>query len=264
MSAWILLRGLTREGRHWGTFAERLSADIADASSVTLLDLPGNGSEAAMKAPLSVSEMTQFVRSRASALGLVAPYRLLAMSLGGMVATDWAQRYPEDIERLVLINTSMQPFCAINERLRPATWPALVRAAASWNGSSRSEQLIHGLTCNRRDSVKDDIAAWSEIRRTAPVSAANALRQLWAAARFRADTQAPRCPTLLLSSKADGLVDPVCSLRIATQWNASHAEHSWAGHDLPHDDSEWTSQVIARWLRTVDADEALASHGSPR
>ena len=115
MSRWILLRGLTREGRHWASFPQRLAQETA-AKSVTLLDLPGNGREVLVPAPLNVADMMNFVRTQASAAGLAPPYRLLAMSLGGMVATDWAQRYPQEIERLVLINTSMRPFCAMSER----------------------------------------------------------------------------------------------------------------------------------------------------
>jgi len=249
MSAWILLRGLTREGRHWGTFAERLSSDIADASSVTLLDLPGNGGEAAMKAPLSVSDMMRFVRSRASALGLAAPYRLLAMSLGGMVATDWAQRHPGEIERLVLINTSMRPFSRMHERLRPSAWPGLLGVAAHWRDATRAESGIHRLTCNNVETLGADLDAWSEIRRSAPVSRGNALRQLWAAARFSATAAKPHCPLLILSSRADKLVNPVCSAKLAAAWGAAHREHQWAGHDLPHDDPAWTSEQVQAWLR---------------
>jgi pimeloyl-ACP methyl ester carboxylesterase len=263
MSTWILLRGLTREARHWGFFPALFSREL-DSFAVaeertTLLELPGNGRENALRAPLDVLEMMRFVRSGAAALGLPAPYRLLAMSLGGMVGTAWAQRYPEEIERLVLVNTSMQPFCRMTERLRPAAWPALAYLLGAWPNPETSERIIHDLTCNRSDTIIDDIAAWAEIRRTAPVSAANGLRQLWAAARFRADRQAPRCPVLLLSSKSDRLVDPACSARIAAQWEAggagaTHAMHPWAGHDLPHDDPEWVSKTICDWLLAVERD----------
>jgi pimeloyl-ACP methyl ester carboxylesterase len=250
MSRWILLRGLTREGRHWASFPQRLAQETA-AESVTLLDLPGNGREVLVPAPLNVADMMNFVRTQASAAGLAPPYRLFAMSLGGMVATDWAQRYPQEIERLVLVNTSMRPFCAMTERLRPAAWPTLARAAVSWADPVRCEGIIHALTCNRVDTAAADLASWVEIRRTAGVGAANGLRQLWAAARFRAHRHAPGCPTLLLSSKEDRLVDPVCSARIAARWQTTHTEHPWAGHDLPHDDPEWVSQAIVDWLRRV-------------
>ncbi|MDB5990081.1 MAG: Hydrolase [Herbaspirillum sp.] len=255
MSTWILLRGLTREARHWGSFPalfDRESDFAVAAERMMLLELPGNGRENALRAPLGILEMMTFARSSAAALGMRAPYRLLAMSLGGMVGTAWAQRYPEEIERLVLVNTSMQPFCRMTERLRPAAWPALAHLVGAWPNPETSERIIHALTCNRSDTVIDDIAAWAEIRRTAPVSAANGLRQLWAAARFRADRQAPCCPVLLLSSGLDRLVDPACSARIAAQWGAAHAMHPWAGHDLPHDDPEWISKMICDWLLAVE------------
>jgi pimeloyl-ACP methyl ester carboxylesterase len=253
MSTWILLRGLTREGRHWGSFPEQLRVETdfnGSANNIAMLDLPGNGRENALSAPLNVADMVKFVRSRAAEAGLLPPYRLVAMSLGGMVATGWAQRYPDEVERLVLINTSMRPYSAMNERLRPEIWPALMRVAASWAHPMKCETIIHDLTCNRLDTQSADIAAWAAIRQSAGVSAANGLRQLWAAARFRADKHAPACPTLLLSSRADRLVDPVCSTRIAAQWGTAHAMHVWAGHDLPHDDPVWTSKAIAGWLRT--------------
>ncbi|HEY4072005.1 MAG TPA: alpha/beta hydrolase [Herbaspirillum sp.] len=257
MSTWILLRGLTREARHWGSFpalfGRGLDSFAIAEERMRLLELPGNGRQNALRAPLGVLEMMAFVRSGAVASGMPAPYRLLAMSLGGMVGTAWAQRYPEEIERLVLVNTSMQPFCNMRERLRPAALPALAHLAGAWPNPETSERIIHALTCNRSDTAIDDIAAWAEIRRTAPVSAVNGLRQLWAAARFRADRQAPRCPVLLLSSRSDRLVDPACSARISAQWGAKHATHPWAGHDLPHDDPEWTSKTICDWLLAVDA-----------
>ena len=258
MSAWILLRGLTREARHWGSFPALFGRELgagsgSDSDSVagegmTLLELPGNGRKNAVRTPLDVHDMMMFVRADAARLGIPAPYRLLAMSLGGMVATAWAQQYPEEIERLVLVNTSMRPFCYLTERLRPAAWPAIKRLIAAWPDPEESERIIHDLTCNRRDTIADDIAAWAGVRRTAPVSTVNGLLQLWAAARFRAGRKAPRCPTLLLSSESDRLVNPVCSARIAARWGAAHAEHPWAGHDLPHDDPQWTSKTICDWV----------------
>ena len=261
MSAWILLRGLTREARHWGAFPEQFSLGVGAAvgsatagSSVTLLELPGNGRERGVQAPLSVPDMMTLVRSRAAESGIAGPYRLLAMSLGGMVATAWAQRHPQEIERLVLINTSMRPFCKLTQRMRPEAWPVVGRAALAWTNPQDCERRLHDLTCNRRDTVADDIATWMEIRRTAGVSAANGLRQLWAAARFQAEREAPHCPTLLLSSAADRLVDPACSARIAAQWRAAHVEHPWAGHDLPHDDPQWTTETIVDWLLNSASD----------
>ncbi len=266
MSTWILLRGLTREARHWGVLPEALRASldgIADGvpSRVLAIDLPGNGAYARARAPLEVGAMVDFVRVAARESGAPGPYCVLAMSLGGMVATCWAQRHPAEIARLVLINTSMRPFSRFDERLRPAAWPMLVRIAAHWGDARRAENTIHRLTCNHRESRDADVQTWAAIRSSAPVSRANALRQLIAAARFKAHAQPPACGTLVLSSSEDGLVDPACSAALAAAWGAEHWRHPWAGHDLPHDDPAWAVERIRAWLLQADAERTSVTAG---
>jgi len=250
---WILLRGLTRESRHWGAFATLLAAK----GGVLPIDLPGNGTLASQRSPFAVEAYVDALRAEARRHGARAPYRVLAMSLGGMVATAWALRYPEEIARLALVNTSMRAYSRPYERLRPAAWPALVRVARHWSGRDRdgmAETLIHGLTCARRDTLAADLEAWRAIRASAGVSRANALRQLAAAARFEA-RGVPRCAVLVVSSRGDRLVNPVCSERLARAWCAPHVEHPWAGHDLPHDDPHW----LADALHAVDVAGAAAA-----
>jgi alpha-beta hydrolase superfamily lysophospholipase len=168
-----------------------------------LLDLPGNGEFTHLRAPSTVADMVGFVRNAALQSGMPGPYCVLAMSLGGMVATDWAQRHPYEIERLVLINTSMRPFSQMQERLRPSAWPDLLGVAAHWRDAPRAEHGIHRLTCNNVETLGDDLDTWSRIRRSAPVSRGNALRQLWAAARFTADAARP-IPCARRSSRRRG------------------------------------------------------------
>lgn len=259
MSTWILLRGLTREARHWGALPDALRAALDDSKQVgspagaaptrvLTIDLPGNGEHAGLRAPADVAGMVEFVREAARASGAPGPYCVLAMSLGGMVATCWAQRHPADIARLVLINTSMRPFSRFDERLRPQAWPGLARIAWHWSHAAVAESEIHRLTCNARETRDADLTQWITIRQSAPVSRANALRQLLAAARFSAGRNRPVCETLVLSSREDGLVDPACSAALAAAWHADHWRHTWAGHDLPHDDPTWTVERIRAWI----------------
>jgi Serine aminopeptidase, S33 len=249
--SWVLLRGLTREARHWGELPQRLArmAPIADAAAetgrppVVALDLPGNGEFCGEASPPSVRAMVDFARRRLLVQGLAPPYRF--------VATDWAQQYPHEVAALVLINTSMRPHSRFSERLRPGNWLPLALLAARWplpDQAGSIERVIHRLTCNQAAARADDVAAWVRIRRSAPVQAANAWRQLGAAARFSSAAEPPRCPTLVLSSAADRLVHPRCSARLARAWQADHHAHPWAGHDLPHDDPGWVCQRIAHWL----------------
>lgn len=54
----ILLRGLTREARHWGQFADVLAARLAAAGlcrqAIVAIDLPGSGTFAHLKSPSDV------------------------------------------------------------------------------------------------------------------------------------------------------------------------------------------------------------------
>ncbi len=244
MSDWILLRGLTRESRHWGELASHWEA--RGLGRPALLDLPGNGAHAQAPVPPDVRGMVAFLRAQAQAAGLRPPFRLLAMSLGAMVAAEWARVHPGEIAALVLVNTSMRPFSAVTERLRPRNWPALLGVTLRWHDRPHCERVIHRLTCERHDTREADIATWVAIAHSAPVSRGAALRQLMAAARFGvARHGVPPCPVLILSSAADRLVDPVCSQRLAAAWGAHQREHPWAGHDLPHDDPDWLCEVVA-------------------
>jgi pimeloyl-ACP methyl ester carboxylesterase len=258
--SWLLLRGLTREARHWGTLPQRIERLLIETpgleaaqAQVWALDLPGNGALCGQASPRSVHAMVDLARQQLRERCVAPPYSLLAMSLGGMVATDWAQRFPQEIARLVLVNTSLRAFSSAGERLRPQNWLGLARLAVRWGSSDHIKQAdaieraIHSLTCRRLNTREQDIAAWAAIRRDAPVSAANAARQLWAAATFKG-AAVPRCAVLVLSSLGDQLVHPRCSAQVARAWQAPHDEHPWAGHDLPHDDPEWLCQRLGLWL----------------
>lgn len=248
MSPWIFLRGLTRESRHWGSLPAVWES--RGLGRPVLIDLPGNGAARDAPVPADVRGMVEAVRASArdASAGVGAPCRVLAMSLGAMVATDWAQAYPSEVAALVLINTSMRPFSTVTERLRPQNWAAILGMANHWHDRARCERTVHRLTCERMDARDADLAEWVHIGQSAPVTRAAAARQLLAAARYRASAKPPACPTLILSSDADQLVNPACSARLAAAWQARHLRHPWAGHDLPHDDEAWLCDAVASQL----------------
>ncbi|QET06048.1 alpha/beta hydrolase [Cupriavidus pauculus] len=252
MTTWIFLRGLTREARHWGTLPA-LWESHGLGRPVTI-DLPGNGAQRGVPVPATVGGIREHVRAAARQAMLPphtapykAPYRVLAMSLGAMVATDWAQQYPDEIAGLVLVNTSLRPFSGVTERLRPDTWAALLGMARHWDDRVRCERTIHRLTCERLDTRDADLAEWVAIARSAPVPRRAAWQQLMAAARYQAQPARPACPTLLLSSAADRLVNPICTRQLEAAWQVAHRQHPWAGHDLPHDDPHWVCERVARF-----------------
>jgi pimeloyl-ACP methyl ester carboxylesterase len=248
MSTWVFLRGLTRESRHWGDFPATFASAVGDAEIISL-DLPGNGRLHRLRSPASVAEMADAGHAELARRGSRPPYFLLGMSLGAMVALAWARRREQEIAGCVLINTSLRPFSSLRRRLRPANYPLLLKRALLGGSPVEWERMILDLTSNRPEDHAALLDAWTTWRQECPVSRANALRQLWAASRFRAKCQ-PAAPLLILSSAGDRLVDPYCSRQLALCWQVDHAEHPDAGHDLPLDDGAWVARQVAEWLAT--------------
>ncbi|MBK9020324.1 MAG: alpha/beta hydrolase [Sulfuritalea sp.] len=249
---WILLRGLTREARHWGDFPQRLGEAFPGAP-VICLDLPGNGRLNAQPSPGSVEGMADFCHAELVRQGIASPCRVLAMSLGAMVAVAWAQRHPQDLAAAVLINTSLRPFSPWFRRLRPANYPLLLRLFALPVSERGKEAAILRMTTRLVADPDAVIAQWLQWRRESPVSRKNAFRQLFAAARYRAPRVPPLSRLLLLACERDALVHVECSLRLAMQWNAPLVLHPSAGHDVPLDDPSWVLEQLGSWLDTAGA-----------
>lgn len=249
MTTWILLRGLTRDSRHWGSFAQTFVGEVADADTL-LLDLPGNGCLNAMNSPSNIGGMVEFCRRELLARGALPPYRLLAMSLGAMVAVAWAHSHPEELAGCVLISTSLRPFSPFYQRLRPQSYLRLLTLVATGCAEVRETAILR-LTSNMVGNPLPIVNAWSAWRTERPVSAINALRQLRAASTYQAPRQKPAVPMLVLAGAKDRLVAPACSHRLAQAWQTDFAEHPHAGHDLPLDDGPWVARQVRDWLRRI-------------
>jgi pimeloyl-ACP methyl ester carboxylesterase len=244
---WILLRGLTREAVHWGGFAQVFEAAVPGAE-VLMLDLPGNGQWHARQSPLSVAAMVRACRAELARRGIAGPHHLLAMSLGAMVATEWARTAPAEVRGCVLVNTSFGNFSPFYQRLRPRNYGSLLRHVLLARTPHEAESAVLRLTSNRAPQHAAVVADWVAVRAQRPVAAANALRQLLAAARYRAPAERPIARVLLLASAQDGLVGHPCSQAIAQAWGCPMAVHPWAGHDLPLDDPAWVAGQVAAWV----------------
>ena len=244
---WILLRGLTRESAHWGVFADRFQQALV-GDKMLALDLPGNGRLHKLPSPLSVPEMVQACRHALAARAIAPPYHLLAMSLGAMVAAEWARLAPGEVAGCVLINTSMRPFSPFYHRLQWRNLAPLLQLALQWRSADAAERIVLHITSNRANEHRTELEHWIAVRRRRPVSARNALCQLLAAARYQASVMAPVAPTLLLGSLHDQLVSSQCSQAIAKAWGRPLHLHPFAGHDVPLDDPQWVIDEVLRWV----------------
>lgn len=231
----ILLRGLGRGQHHWMGFAERLAAACPEAR-VVCLDLPGNGERWAETSPLSLEETALGLQRECQRRDLQPPFRVIGLSMGGMVGLAWLGLQPKAIAELVMINSSLASVSPFYHRMLPR---AFLRLLPGLFNPMWRERAVLAVTCNLRRRDAAMLSEWQAIARQQPVSRRNLLRQLVAAARFQPAAPLPGSNIRLIASRADRLVDVRCSEALAARWQLPLTLHDSAGHDLPVEDPDW-------------------------
>jgi len=173
---------------------------------------------------------------------------LLGLSLGGMVAFEWARRHREEVAGAVLINTSLGGCSPPWRRLHPSAVLRLVGAMGTVDPAAR-ERIVFALNSNQPELAEATVERWAALARTHAPLRANVLRQVMAAARYRPAVEAVAPPLLILTSRGDHMVDSSCSRVVAGRLPGAVLQvHPTAGHDLPLDDPQWVLTRIAEWL----------------
>lgn len=248
----ILLRGLTREQRHWGDFPQRLQESYPQCKIINL-DLPGAGTWHREQTPLSVEQITLKLREEIDPQLLHKnKFIFIGVSLGGMVALNWGQHFPQDLEGMVIINSSAAGLCPLWKRLRPAAYSTLLRTVIHKN---KRHEIIFDRVCAKKENKKRMVELWSKIDQESPVSLLNAIKQIFAAARFRLSEEI-KIPGVILTAKNDNLVSSECSSRLAHFLNWPLRTHPWGGHELADDDPEWVLNEVKKFT----AEEHFADH----
>jgi pimeloyl-ACP methyl ester carboxylesterase len=245
-----MMRGLVREARHWGHlkdyFAQRLPA-----ASMHTVDFPGMGTEHHRQTPAKMDQIVDDTRARhldarsKSDIAANAKWGIFAVSLGGMVALNWASRYPNDFEYVVVANTSAGNLSTPFQRFSWRNLGKVARATFTRN-SVRREQLLLSFTVNNPNIDQGQVAQqWSQFPRA---SRSTLIRQMWAASRWKLPAQI-NSNVLVLASEADRLCNVQCGKNIAAHIGAPIMIHPTAGHELPRDEPDWCIAQVQAQLR---------------
>ena len=243
----FLLRGLIREKAHWGSFVDELQAAIPEARILTP-EIQGVGAFHEQVSADNFDDMIDFMREPfASYFEGDGENLLLAMSLGGMIARQWMERYPDDFRKVVLANTSFRGLNPIYRRLRPASMLRFARIFFTRGVEAREDAILRmvGNHPADRDRILEE---WVEIQSARPVSRQSFLNQLKSALTFRPPLSRPRADLLILAARGDRLCSYRCSVRLHEVWGGKLSLHPTAGHDIPLDDSAWMIGQIKTWL----------------
>ena len=98
----VLLHGIGRSLEDWSETLPVLAAHYR----VYAPDLIGFGLTDKPDVPYSLAGLARFVRHYLAAVGEARPVTLVGNSLGGAVAQQFAVMYPEEVRRLVLVNSA--------------------------------------------------------------------------------------------------------------------------------------------------------------
>jgi pimeloyl-ACP methyl ester carboxylesterase len=111
------------------------------------------------------------------------------------------------------------------------------------------ERAILQATTSGRTPIDDVAREYSRFSLDLPTFRHTGLSQLFAASRLKLKPGMP-VPLLVLNALGDRLVDPRCSEKVASFFNAPLISHPWAGHDVPLEDPEWVATQVNEWCRS--------------
>ncbi len=239
-----LVRGLARSSRYWLDSRGRLAANFR----LVVLDNRGVGQSDAPWGLYSTATMADDVAAVLDAAG-VATTHVFGMSLGGMIAQQFALRHAGRVDRLVLGCTT--PCIWRGERTERESLLHFARALRV----SREEAIR--LTATRVLSARaiaerpDILEAWVRISREEPVRMSGFLGQLAAGARTDVESALPqiRAKTLVITGDVDRQIPPSHSRRIAAAIRGARLEIlTGDGHDFTAEDSARACERITEFL----------------
>lgn len=239
---WILLRGLTRSSFHWLQFEQKFK-NFFQCDEVLTPEVAGNGWLFEELSTTHLDEAVSQVRNQISVEPNPNEIGIFAISMGGMIAARWAQLFPEEVKKLVLVNSSFSSFSPFYHRLRPHNYPMILENFLFYNPENLEKSIMQ-TTSNCEEKWTPHIQKLIEFQQSHPVSLANFIRQL----KMTSETDLKKRPAaqiLILTSKADRLVNFKCSQAIAKRWSSAIEIHSTAGHDLPLDDPDWIFEKMS-------------------
>jgi alpha-beta hydrolase superfamily lysophospholipase len=213
----FLINGLAQNAQHWNPQLLESLRGCDWVDDVSTMDLPGAGQMSGHRSPTQVAHYVPMMRQfYEEELATDCPRLLVALSLGGMVASEWCAQHPDDFQKLILINTSFGKFAASRERLQPAAWLTFAAVVFGRSRTARERRALK-LVSNDPEKRAAMLPHWIEARRQHPTGHLNSLRQLIAAKRYTAPPSLPE-NTVVVCSRHDRLCHYTAGERIASHY----------------------------------------------
>lgn len=244
----IGLRGLTRGNVHWGPFPEVLKKTVPGIYFLPL-EMAGNGNRSSELSHIHPIKAVQDLRRQVQAWKESHPeinitkVTVVAISLGGMIGLKWLELYPDEMDQLIVVNSSLKQLSPFYHRLRPSHYLNIFKTVA-WGTIADQEKLILEMTSNRLNLSQKFLPVFIEAAEKNKFLPTNFFRQLILASRIKIKKPLSIKP-LFLCSLNDRLVSWTCSRDLSQKFNGTLQINDQAGHDLALDQPEWLAQEIS-------------------
>lgn len=165
------------------------------------------------------------------------------------MAKRWTELYPNDFQKIILINTSFKGINPLFNRLRPNAILNFINIFLTPQIHKREEKIIK-LVSNTADKQQDTIKKWIGIQESNPVSRISFINQIKAGLSFTPSNEKIKIPLKVIASAKDRLCSVESSKKIHQIWGGTYIEHEFAGHDIPMDDPEWLIKEIMNFCHS--------------
>ena len=119
-----------------------MTADIEKDNRVLFLDCAGYGLSDNTKQDMTAETVVEEYRTALKNADIEAPYLLMGHSMGGIYATYWESKYPDEIEAVIFVNGGVCHAIPEDERLSPDIMTKLMPAAEKLGNCKKVE--LHG------------------------------------------------------------------------------------------------------------------------
>jgi len=240
----FLFTGMMRTAANWEIPIAVLKAKLPDFDIIAI-DAKGMGEFHNEKSPLSIEKNIEFLRPIFEEKKGEENY-ILGFSLGGMIASLWTSKYPDDFKGRILVTTSFSHLQGPWHRMFLSVIPEM--GITIFSKGLMRERLLYKTICNNQTHRQDLLSKWQKEQALRPVSGLNVLRQAIAGFFFKSKQVSTTMPTLVLGATNDNLVNYQCSTNIVSHLNSDFFRHETAGHDIFNDDPNWVSDKVYDWL----------------
>lgn len=180
-------------------YFRRAVSELAQDFTVVTVDLLGHG-KSQTSGEYSIESQIEALHATFESLNLTKPYRIAAHSMGTLISLEYARHFPDEIERLVLLNPPM--FTSVDEAKESIRSTGRFYQAMFFSRYRRLFWRLFKLT-PRRLHTRRGVISFADTLRVPHDARDQSLREVIMPSNFFATIEALVVPSLVIVGRRD-------------------------------------------------------------